>query len=201
MRAHGVSAARRVVAYDQGDNVGAARAWWTLLYFGHPDVRVLDGGVAAWVGVGLPLSAEEVRPPAGDFDAVPGGRAMLDASQAAELARRGVLLDARTRVRYRGEQEPIDPVAGHIPGAVSAPTTENMDARRGTFLAAAELRERFAALGVGAGVPVGAYCGSGVTAAHEVLALEAAGIPAALYVGSWSEWISDRSRPVALGDE
>lgn len=199
MRRHGVSAARPVVAYDQGDDVGAARAWWTLGYFGHPDVRVLDGGLAAWVAAGLPLSADVPAPAPGDFDAVPGGRTMLDAEQAAEVARGGVLLDARTLVRYRGEQEPIDPVAGHIPGAVSAPTTDNMDPRRGTLLPAEALRARFAALGVGAGTPVGAYCGSGVTAAHEVLALEAAGIPAALYVGSWSDWITDPSREVATG--
>jgi thiosulfate/3-mercaptopyruvate sulfurtransferase len=203
MRRHGVSASRPVVAYDQGDNVGASRAWWTLAYFGHPDVRVLDGGIAAWVGAGHPVTAERAGPPAapGDFDATPGGRIVLDAGQAAELARTGLLLDARTLVRYRGEQEPIDPVAGHIPGAVSAPTTDNMDAQRGTYLDREALRERFAALGVAAGIRVGAYCGSGVTAAHTVLALEAAGIPAALYAGSWSEWITDPARPVALGDE
>src|SRR5579884_1446903 len=127
IRRHGVSAARPVVAYDQGDNVGAARAWWTLGYFGHPDVRVLDGGYAAWVAAGLPVSTEVAEPPPGDFDAVPGGRALLDAEGAAALARSGVLLDARTLVRYRGEQEPIDPVAGHIPGSIGAPTTDNMD--------------------------------------------------------------------------
>jgi thiosulfate/3-mercaptopyruvate sulfurtransferase len=199
MRRHGVSAARPVVVYDQGDNVGAARAWWTLAYFGHPDVRVLDGGIAAWSAARLPLSSDEPAPAPGDFDAAPGGRPMLDAAGAADLARRGVLLDVRTPVRYRGEEEPIDPVAGHIPGAVSAPTTDTMDSERGTFRSPQQLRERFRALGAGAGVAVGAYCGSGVTAAHTVLALEAAGIPAALYVGSWSEWITDPTRPVALG--
>lgn len=201
MRGHGVSAARAVVAYDQGDNAGAARAWWTLGFFGHPEVRVLDGGIAAWVAAGGALSTEQPDPAPGDFTATPGGRAMLDAAQAAALARRGVLLDARTLVRYRGEQEPIDPVAGHIPGAVSAPTTDTMDPQRGAFLPREELREHFAALGAVPGVDVGAYCGSGVTGAHEVLALAAAGIPAALYVGSWSEWITDPARPVALGDE
>jgi thiosulfate/3-mercaptopyruvate sulfurtransferase len=199
MRRHGVSASRPVVAYDQGDNVGAARAWWTLGFFGHPDVRVLDGGFAAWVAAGRPVTAEQPQPTPGDFTASPGGRLMLDAAQAAELARGGVLLDARTLIRYRGEQEPIDPVAGHIPGAVSAPTTDSMDADRGTFLPAPVLREQFAALGAVPGVAVGAYCGSGVTGAHTVLALAAAGIPAALYVGSWSEWITDPTRPVALG--
>jgi thiosulfate/3-mercaptopyruvate sulfurtransferase len=201
MRSHGVSRSRPVVAYDQGDNVGASRAWWTLGYFGHPDVRVLDGGIAAWVAAGLPLSTEEPQPEPADFEAHPGGRPMLDAAQAAALARRGVLLDGRTLIRYRGEQEPIDPVAGHIPGARSAPTTDNMDAQRGTYLDRDALRGRFAALGVTEGTEVGAYCGSGVTAAHTVLALAAAGLPAALYVGSWSEWITDPSRPVGLGDE
>jgi thiosulfate/3-mercaptopyruvate sulfurtransferase len=124
---------------------------------------------------------------------------MLDAAGAADLARTGVLLDARAAERYRGETEPIDPVAGHIPGAVSAPTTGNV-AADGTFLPPGQLAARFAALGVGPqGVPAGAYCGSGVTAAHEVLALALAGIPAALYVGSWSHWISDPGRPVATG--
>jgi thiosulfate/3-mercaptopyruvate sulfurtransferase len=123
---------------------------------------------------------------------------LLDAAAAASLARAGVLLDARSGERYRGEVEPIDPVAGHIPGARTAPTTSNLDAD-GRMLPQAVLRERFAGAGVRPGVEVGAYCGSGVTAAHEVLALEVAGIPAALYPGSWSEWVSDPSRPVATG--
>ena len=120
---------------------------------------------------------------------------------AAKLATDGVLLDARAAARYRGEVEPIDPVAGHIPGAVSAPTGDNVgpDDR---FLAPEILRTRFAALGVSGtnGRPVGVYCGSGITAAHEVLALELAGIEAGLYAGSWSEWITDPARPVATGD-
>jgi thiosulfate/3-mercaptopyruvate sulfurtransferase len=201
MRRHGVSGGRPVVAYDQGDNVGAARAWWTLGYFGQPDVRVLDGGIRAWTEAGLPFSTEQPDPAPGDFEAHPGGRPMLDAAGAAELARRGVLLDGRTLVRFRGEQEPIDPVAGHIPHARSAPTTDNMDPAAGRFLPVDVLRERFVALGAAPGAPVGAYCGSGVTAAHTVLALAVAGIPAALYVGSWSEWITDPARPVATGDE
>jgi thiosulfate/3-mercaptopyruvate sulfurtransferase len=125
---------------------------------------------------------------------------LLDAAGAAETARRGVLLDARAAARYRGSEEPVDPVAGHIPGAVSAPTSQNLDAS-GRFLDPAALRSRFAALGVDTTVPVGVYCGSGVTAAHEVLALELAGVHAALYAGSWSEWIRDPARPVALGPE
>ncbi len=124
---------------------------------------------------------------------------VLDADGAAALARSGVLLDARAAERYRGEVEPVDPVAGHIPGAVSAPTSENVDAD-GRWRTGDELRARFAALGaVRGGPPVGAYCGSGITAAHEVLALGLVGIDAALYPGSWSEWVTDPSRPVALG--
>ena len=127
--------------------------------------------------------------------------ALLDADGAAELARTGLLLDARAGERYRGETEHVDPVAGHIPGAVSAPTADNVYAD-GTFRTAADLAARFATLGA-TGEPaapdVGVYCGSGVTAAHEVLALTLAGIPAALYVGSWSNWITDPTRPIATG--
>ena len=204
MRRAGVRDSQPVVVYDDADSTAAARAWWLLRYFGHRQVRVLDGGFAAWtaaghpVETGLPASA----PAAGDFTASPGHLALLDADGAAALARTGVLLDARAGARYRGETEPVDPVAGHIPGAVSAPTAENVH-KDGTFLPPAGLARRFAALGVGAdGDPaVGAYCGSGVTAAHEVLALTLAGIPAALYTGSWSEWITDPSRPVATGPD
>ena len=123
MRRAGVSAARPVVAYDDGDCIAAARAWWTLRYFGHRRVRVLDGGFGAWTAAGLPVSADvpQIRP--GDFTAAAGGMAVLDADGAAALARSGVLLDARSAERYRGEAEPVDPVAGHIPGAVSAPVT------------------------------------------------------------------------------
>ena len=198
MRRLGVSGSRPVVVYDDADSTAAARAWWTLRYFGHEDVRVLDGGYRAWTAEGRETSTERTSPPPGDFTARPGGMPALTAEEAGELARRGILLDARAAERYRGEVEPVDPVAGHIPGAVSAPTTENVGAD-GRFLPRERLRERFAALGVAPGTPVGAYCGSGVTAAHEVLALTLAGIPAALYVGSWSEWISSPDRPVAVG--
>jgi thiosulfate/3-mercaptopyruvate sulfurtransferase len=199
IRAAGVREDAPVVVYDAANAMGAARAWWLLRYFGHPDVRVLDGGYAAWVTARYPVSTETVVPEAGDFKARPGGMPVLDARSAASVAERGVLLDARAPERFRGEEEPIDPVAGHIPGAVNAPATGNVDAD-GRFLAAEELRQRFSAAGAAPGVDVGAYCGSGVTAAHEVLALELAGFPAALYVGSWSEWITDPGRPVARGD-
>ena len=202
MRRAGVSVGRPVVVYDDEDATAAGRAWWTLRYFGHHAVQVLDGGYRAWSAVGLPVERGEGGGTAGtrgNFTAVPGGMATLDADEAARLARYGMLLDARAAARYRGEVEPVDPVAGHIPGAVNAPTVANV-AADGRFKSPAELRARFRSLGVGTGGPVGAYCGSGVTAAHEVLALTLAGIPAALYVGSWSEWVTDPARPVAVGD-
>jgi thiosulfate/3-mercaptopyruvate sulfurtransferase len=207
MRRAGICEGCPVVVYDDADSTAAARAWWTLRYFGHPSVAVLDGGYRAWVAAGQPVEAGEageapmegaagraVVP--GDFTARPGNLPLLDAAGAARVAAAGLLLDARAGERYRGEAEPVDPVAGHIPGAVSAPTAANVTAD-GRFRSPADLRERFAALGADARGPVGAYCGSGVTAAHEVLALALAGIPAALYIGSWSNWLTDPSRPVA----
>jgi thiosulfate/3-mercaptopyruvate sulfurtransferase len=199
MRRGGVSGGRPVVAYDAGNAIAAARAWWLLRYFGHRDVRVLDGGLAAWVSTGLEVkrgAAGAVE--AGDFVARPGGMPLLDAQAAVALARAGVLLDARAPERYRGEHEPIDPVAGHIPAAVNVPNSQLVDGS-GRFLGVEALRDRFAGAGVRDGVEVGAYCGSGVAAAHEVLALELAGYRAALYVGSWSDWIRDPGRPVATG--
>jgi thiosulfate/3-mercaptopyruvate sulfurtransferase len=202
MRRAGVRDDRPVVVYDDADSTAAARAWWLLRYFGHPSVRVLDGGYRAWTAAGRQVEsgpgARGALAAPGDFTARPGHMELLDAEAAGALARTGLLLDARAGERYRGETEPLDPVAGHIPGAVSAPTVENVTPD-GTFRPAADLAARFAALGAADGAAVGAYCGSGVTAAHEVLALGLAGIPAALYAGSWSEWITDPARPVATG--
>ncbi|MEV5431831.1 sulfurtransferase [Streptomyces sp. NPDC052701] len=197
MRRAGVSSGRPVVVYDGGQGWAAARAWWLLRWTGHPDVRVLDGGLPAWRG---PLTTEVRAPAEGDFEPRPAASGLLDADAAAALARSGVLLDARAEERYRGEVEPIDPVGGHIPGAVCAPTTQNVGPD-GRFLPAERLRARFEDLGVTEGSDVGVYCGSGVSGAHEVLALAVAGIPAALYVGSWSEWSSDPRRPVAVGPD
>lgn len=200
MRRAGVRTDGLVVVYDDADSTSAARAWWILRYFGHTRVRVLDGGYHAWVEPGRPVTTEPPRVVPGDFTARPGGVPVLDADGAAVLAKGGVLLDARAAERYRGEVEPVDPVAGHIPGAVSAPTTGNVGVD-GRFLPADLLRERFAELGATDAAEVGAYCGSGVTAAHEILALTAAGVPAALYVGSWSNWVADGTRPVETGDQ
>ena len=202
MRRAGVSDALPVVCYDDTDTAPAARAWWLLRYFGHRDVRVLDGGLGAWHRAGRPLSTAEPDPEPGDFTARPGHMPLIDAAGASAIARSGKsrLIDARTAERYRGENEPVDPVAGHIHGAVSVPAAGNL-AEDGSLRDPAALRERFAAAGVTGdhGGQVGAYCGSGVTAAAEVLALEVAGIPAALYVGSWSDWLTDPARPVATG--
>lgn len=198
MRRAGVGQDTPVVVYDGGQGWAAARAWWLLRWTGHPDVRVLDGGLAAWNGdlsTGIPDPAE------GDFRPKPGALPTLDADAAAALARTGLLLDARAAERYRGDVEPIDRVGGHIPGAVSAPTTQNV-AEDGRYLPAERLAERFTGLGAGkSGEAVGVYCGSGVSGAHEVLALEIAGIRAALYPGSWSEWSADPARPVATGPD
>ena len=146
MRRAGVSDGRPVVAYDDGDAAAAARAWWLLRYFGHRSVRVLDGGFRAWQAAGQPLTTAGPAAEPGDFTARPGHMPLLDAAGASATARSGVLLDARAAERYRGETEPVDPVAGHIPGAVSAPAAGNVTGD-GSFLAPAELRERFAALG------------------------------------------------------
>ncbi|MGO9081253.1 MAG: sulfurtransferase [Streptosporangiaceae bacterium] len=202
MRRAGVRSADPVVAYDDGDATIAARLWWSLRYFGHPQALVLDGGLRAWAAAGLPVSTADVPPPGGgDFTARPGHMPVLDHRGAAQLARSGVLLDARPAERYRGDTEPVDRAAGHIPGAVSAPTAASTGPD-GRFLPPDRLRERFAALGLRpGGAHAGAYCGSGVTAAHEVLALELAGIPAALYPGSWSEWAADPARPVGTGPD
>jgi thiosulfate/3-mercaptopyruvate sulfurtransferase len=144
------------------------------------------------------MGAREQSDP-GDFVARPGGLPVLDAAGAAALAATGVLLDVRTPERFRGEQEPIDPVAGHIPGARNLPAGELID-DRGRFQSPDRLRARFTAAGVEDGTSVGAYCGSGVTAAHAIYALHLAGLRGALYAGSWSDWITDADRPVATGD-
>lgn len=199
MRRHGVSRSRQVVVYDASTGASAARAWWLLRYFGHPDVALLDGGYGAWTAAGLPVAVgDEPAAAAGDFEAHAGGLPLLDAAGAAAMASRGVLVDARAPERFRGEVEPVDPVAGHIPGARNLPAQQTLGAD-GKLLAVDALRARFAAVGVRPGEPVAVYCGSGVVATQEVLAMAVAGIDAELYAGSWSEWITDPSRPVATG--
>jgi thiosulfate/3-mercaptopyruvate sulfurtransferase len=201
LRAAGVRAGQPVIVYDTGGappTGAAARAWWVLRWAGLPDVRVLDGGYYAWLAEGGPVTVEVPDPAPGDVTVTPGSLPTVDASGAAGVIETGVLLDARVPARFRGETEPVDKVAGHIPGAVNAPFGDTVD-DAGRLRAPAALRGYFAERGVDPGRPVAAYCGSGVTAAQTVLALTVAGFDPALYVGSWSEWITDPSRPVDVG--
>ena len=200
MRRAGVSADRPVVAYDDWDGRAAARCWWLLRFHGHRDVRVLDGGWAAWFRAGGGVETEVAGPAPGTFVADPGHVPLLEADDVLAFAAKHTLVDARAPERFRGEVEPIDPVAGHIPGAVNVPTGTNVR-DDGTFRSADELRAVYGAVLRDPGSEVAAYCGSGVTAAHDVLALAVIGLDAALYPGSWSEWVADPSRPVETGTD
>lgn len=198
MRRVGVRADRPVVVYDDWQGRAAARAWWLLRFHGHGDVRVLDGGWTAWRDAGLEVETGSREAGAGDFTV--STEPQMPVVEAADVLEVDVLVDARAAERYRGEVEPVDAVAGHIPGAVNVPTTENLG-DDGRFRSPEELRQVYAGVGAGAAVGgrvarVAAYCGSGVTAAHDVLAMDVAGIEAALYPGSWSGWITDPDRPV-----
>jgi thiosulfate/3-mercaptopyruvate sulfurtransferase len=202
--AEGVNDTTQVVVYDDSGGAFAARLWWLLRWLGHEAVAVLDGGFGAWREVGGGLQAGEASTPeATEFPAHESLVTMLEAADVLAIVRGekpGTLVDARAAARYRGEEEPIDPVAGHIPGALNRAFAGNLD-ERGRFRSPAELRERFAAV---ADKPEEAvsYCGSGVTACHNLLALEHAGLHGArLYAGSWSEWVRDADRPVARDDE
>ncbi len=202
LRAAGVRATMPVVAYDAADGSVAARLWWLLRWVGHPAVAVLDGGIAAWRAAGFPVVVDVPQPQPGTITVRPGAMPVLDAAQAAKLARDGVLLDARAAPRYRGETEPVDPRAGHVPGAISAPFSELTDAQ-GRWLPPVRLLELAQRWHV-PGAEVGAYCGSGINACALVLGLELAGAtspdrPAALYAGSWSQWCTDPDHPVATG--
>ncbi|HEY5049759.1 MAG TPA: sulfurtransferase [Acidothermaceae bacterium] len=199
MQRLGVRSDSAVVVYDAADGVSAARAWWDIRYFGHHDIRVLDGGYAAWEAAGLPVTTDEPPLVPGDFVARPGGLPVLDADAAARLAVNGVLIDVRAGERFRGEVEPVDPIAGHIPGAVNLPTSGNVGPD-GRFLDGRTLARRFESVDGGDAEQVGAYCGSGVNAAHTAFAMTLAGVPTpALYVGSWSNWITDGTRAIATG--
>lgn len=197
MRRGGVRADRPVVVYDDWSGQAAARAWWLLRHHGHDDVRVLDGGWSAWVADGGAVETGETGVPGGDFRAAPGRLPVFGVD---DVLGAGVLIDARAPERYRGEVEPVDPVAGHVPGAVNVSTSDNLRPD-GRFRSPEELRETYADALAAAerGESVAAYCGSGVTATHDLLALEVAGVFAALYPGSWSEWIIDPARPVERG--
>lgn len=197
-RRWGIDDGDPVVVYDDAGGTSAARAWWLLRWGGIADVRILDGGLQAWVAGGGILEDGDVQVARGSVVLTPGHMPVTDADGAADLPGHGVLIDARAGERYRGETEPIDSRAGHVPGAVSAPTAENLD-DGGAFRPEGELTERFSAVGVAPETEVAVYCGSGVTAAHEIAALETIGVHASLYPGSWSQWSADSARPVATG--
>jgi thiosulfate/3-mercaptopyruvate sulfurtransferase len=202
------SAARRwglrgdspVVVYDNTGGRAAARAWWLLRWAGHRDVRLLDGGLGAWLAAGLATEAGPITPAPGDVVLRAGAQPTVTADDAGRWPSDGVLLDARPAPRYRGEVEPLDSRPGHIPGAVSAPTDGNLSPD-GTFLADADLAAYYRGLGVGPDTAVAVYCGSGVTAAHDIAALASIGIDAALYPGSWSAWSADPDRRAATGPQ
>lgn len=205
----GIDTTVQVIAYDQGSGAYAARLWWLLRWLGHARVAVLDGGLAAWQDAGLPLSAEPTARPARTFRARPADAAVVTTAALAAALDSGalargepLLVDARAADRFAGENETIDPVAGHVPGAHNHPFARNLDAR-GRFLPPGELRHAW--LETLRGRPpeaLVAMCGSGVTACHNLLALEVAGLSGArLYAGSWSEWIRDPARAVARGPD
>jgi thiosulfate/3-mercaptopyruvate sulfurtransferase len=199
----GIGPETHVVAYDASGGAYAARLWWLLRYFGHDRMSLLDGGWPAWQAAGYPTQqvAPTIAPAA--FVTVPHPEMVVDAAAVDALRRdpRALLLDARATERYEGRVEPVDPQAGHIPGARSAPYAGNLR-DDGTLLSAEDLRERYLALGADSAERIACYCGSGVTAAHDVFALHLAGrTDALLYEGSWSDWSSDPTRPVATGPE
>jgi len=197
LRRLGLHARDHVVIYDDGPGFFAARLWWLLTWLGHKKVSVLDGGLAAWTRAGLPMTDQiNFRLWPGTFVAhlQPG---MLATAAEVQSGKNLQLLDARAPERFRGEVEPIDPVAGHIPGALCLPCAANLGAD-GLWLSPEQLRARFPELSEGQGRI--SYCGSGVTACHNILAAVVAGLPMPrLYAGSWSEWITDPSRPIAKG--
>ncbi|MFZ2449565.1 MAG: sulfurtransferase [Methylovulum miyakonense] len=198
--AWGIANHSQVVVYDDAYGAFAGRLWWLLRCMGHKKVAVLDGGIKHWQQQGLPLTTVLPKPKATVFRAYLDTSAWLDARAVENglAAKKLRLIDARTPERYRGEQEPIDPVAGHVPGALNRPFQHNLD-NDGLFLPAAALRRQFAVLTVGfAPDEVAHNCGSGVTACHNLLAMEHAGmVGSKLYAGSWSEWIRDGNRGVA----
>jgi len=226
MRSAGVSMSRPVVAYDDWSSLPASRAWWMLRHLGFLDVRVLDGGIGAWTAAGQPIESGPSRAGPGSF--TPSGAGLgrlLNATDAIAYAATHLLLDGRPAERFHGRNETVDPVAGHIPGAISAPALANVDTD-GRFLPADELAARFRQLGAfdpksidtkGVGAKdlrpesvdtksidtrsVGTYCGSGLQATHLALALSIAGVTQAadVYIGSWSDWITDPDRPIAPG--
>ncbi len=198
----GVGPGVRVVAYDDAGGAMAARLWWLLRWMGHAEAALLDGGFQAWQAAGLPLSVTTPAPRAAPVQGTPGHMPVIDAAQIERRLRAGdlLLIDARARARFLGQVEPIDPVAGHVPGAINHPYQDNL-AGDGRFKDTPELRRAFQVT-LAAGGDVAAMCGSGITACHHIFAMELAGLGlASLYPGSWSEWIRSPSRPVSRQPE
>jgi thiosulfate/3-mercaptopyruvate sulfurtransferase len=198
-RAWGIGNATPVVVYDNAGSAQASRAWWTLRWAGLTDVRVLDGGYGAWAAAGRPFSTQVATRAsrAGDVVLTSGHMPTIDADEAARLAQQSRLLDARPRASYVGD--PAKAGTGHIPGAIHAPAGGNI--ADGKFKPSDDLSAGFNRLGADGSGPIGVYCGSGNSAAHAIAALAAAGLDAALYVGSWSAWSADPARPVATGTD
>ena len=195
---HGIGNHHQVVVYDQGPGSIAARLWWMLRNVGHHRVSVLDGGYLQWTSTGRPITMTEPDLPSTTFEVGPGCTATVDRRSLRSRLGAVQVIDARAPERYRGEVEPVDPAAGHIPTSLSAPTGGNLGPD-GMFKAPEELASRFADLGIDPAVPIVSSCGSGVTACHNILALRLAGFPEAmLYPGSWSDW-SSAGFPVATG--
>ncbi|GAB2615445.1 sulfurtransferase [Pseudactinotalea suaedae] len=199
-RRWGIDDGDPVIVYDDSGGTSAARAWWLLRWGGLSDVRILDGGLQAWIADGGLLEDGDVQVSPGSVVLTPGHMPVAEADDVATLPAHGVLIDARAGERYVGDVEPIDTRAGHVPGAVNIPTTDNLREDQ-TFKSDEELADQFAAAGVEKETEVAVYCGSGVTATHEIAALETIGVHAALYPGSWSQWSADDARPVATGIE
>ncbi len=189
-----------VVVYDDIKNTSSARAWWLLKRAGIADVRILDGSLRRWSAAGYDLATGEHTPEPSSITLEYGDLPALSIDDAAAFPSHGTLLDVRAEERYRGDVEPMDPRAGHIPGAVNVPTAGNVD-ESGRFLSADQLRERFLRLGVDPEKPVASYCGSGINGAHSTFALELAGFDAVLYPGSFSQWSNHPDRPVATGSQ
>jgi len=203
LRRWGISNDSQVVVYDDAGGGVAARLWWMLRWLGHEDVAVLDGGFAAWAGSGCPVNQDEPSSEAGSFDGSPATESVWTTGDIQSWHSAGksfVLVDARDGARFRGEHEPIDAVAGHIPGAVSLPLTDNLNPD-GTWRSPDEMKARWAKIFDNSPLdPWGVMCGSGVTACHLVLSATMAGLPdPCLYVGSWSEWVCDPNRPISTG--
>jgi thiosulfate/3-mercaptopyruvate sulfurtransferase len=198
-RTWGIRSDSAIVVYDNAGGAQASRAWWTLRWAGLPNVHILDGGYNAWKMANFPSSNNVVTRAAhaGDVVLTPGHMPTINADEAAALAKQSKLLDARPRASYVGE--PGKPATGHIPGAIHAPSGGNI--AEGKFKSDDELRASFASLGADGSAQIGVYCGSGNSAAHAVAAMSAIGLAPALYVGSWSAWSADPSRPVATGPE